>query len=121
MKWIHPLTAGLAQPPDVIGGKASGLVLLNQLGLPVPPGFVISTEACRHFLRHNEVPDELPARMAEHLQELGDRPVSVRSGAAESMPGMMDTILNVSAERIVPRSWRCSVPGTRHGRGLTVS
>jgi pyruvate,orthophosphate dikinase len=88
---------------DVIGGKAHGLVLLRRLGLPVPAGFVIGTEACRAFLRDGRMPAGLGAAIADLEAETGrtfggpERPliVSVRSGAAESMPGMMTTILDV--------------------------
>jgi pyruvate, orthophosphate dikinase len=109
MKWIHPLTADVTQTPDVIGSKAHGLILLKRLGLPVPPGFVISTEACRYFLRYKDFPVGLQAEIADAVTE--SQPVSVRSGAAVSMPGMMDTVLNVSADRVehavaeVFRSW----------------
>jgi pyruvate,orthophosphate dikinase len=109
MKWIHPLTTGVTETPDVIGGKAHGLILLERLGLPVPPGFVISTEACRRFLRDNEFPDGLQAEIAAAATEL--RQVSVRSGAQVSMPGMMNTILNLETTQVeeavadVFRSW----------------
>jgi pyruvate,orthophosphate dikinase len=111
MKWIHPLGAEATHAPDVIGGKAHGLVLLHGLGLPVPRGFVITTEACRYFLRTNEFPDGLKAEIAAALAELENRPVAVRSGARVSMPGMMNTILNLDASQAEPaiadvfRSW----------------
>ena len=92
---------------------------MTNLGLPVPPGFTITTEACRHFLRHGSTPDGLDAEVASHLalieeamgRTLGDPVdpllVSVRSGAKFSMPGMMDTVLNIglsddSAARLAP-------------------
>ncbi|MCS7094699.1 MAG: pyruvate, phosphate dikinase [Thaumarchaeota archaeon] len=91
-----------------LGGKGYGLVEMSAAGLPVPPGFVITTEACREYYRNNgRFPEGLIAQVAEKLRQLeaktgkrlGDhvRPllVSVRSGAPYSMPGMMDTILNV--------------------------
>src|SRR5690349_23270305 len=80
---------------------------MTNIGLPVPPGFTITTEACRYFLEHGGVPDGLAAEVDEHLtrmersmgRELGDPAdpllVSVRSGAKFSMPGMMDTVLNL--------------------------
>jgi pyruvate, orthophosphate dikinase len=107
MRRIRRLGPGLAEPAGVIGGKAHGLVALHRLGLPVPPGFVIGTEACRVFLRDGRLPaglgGELAAAVAGLEEETGRRfggpgrplAVSVRSGAAESMPGMMTTILNV--------------------------
>ncbi|HYN95589.1 MAG TPA: pyruvate, phosphate dikinase [Pilimelia sp.] len=107
MTWVHPLTAAVEEPAGVLGGKAYGLVVLRRLGLPVPPGFIIGTGACRAFLRAGRFPTGLDGdlRAAVHQLEaatrrrLGDpaRPlvVSVRSGASVSMPGMMSTILNV--------------------------
>jgi pyruvate, orthophosphate dikinase len=93
---------------DLLGGKGSGLAEMTQLGVPVPAGFTISTDACRAYMASGgELPDGLEAEVDEHLDRLQrstgkrfgetDDPllVSVRSGAAVSMPGMMDTILNV--------------------------
>jgi pyruvate,orthophosphate dikinase len=102
MSHLHRLTATTSGDADVLGGKGHGLVVLMGLGLPVPPGFVISTGACREFLRDGRLP-ELAAAMGELETVTGrrfggaQRPllVSVRSGAAVSMPGMMDTFLNV--------------------------
>ncbi|MFF0745458.1 pyruvate, phosphate dikinase [Streptomyces sp. NPDC004111] len=105
--WIHPLSAELREPAEVIGGKAHGLVVLRRLGLPVPPGFVISTRACRAFLRDGRFPDGLGPQLAAAVSDLesatgrrlggAERPlaVSVRSGAGTSMPGMMSTVLNL--------------------------
>ena len=107
MRWIHPLSPEVEEPADVLGGKAHGLVVLRRLGLPVPPGFVIGTEACRAFLRHGRLPDGLDAQLAAAVADLEaatnrklggpERPlaVSVRSGAGASMPGMMTTVLNL--------------------------
>ena len=92
---------------DLLGGKGVGLAEMTQLGVPVPAGFTITTEACRAYLVARRVPDGLDAQVAEHLLQLEERTskrfgdvndpllVSVRSGAAVSMPGMMDTILNL--------------------------
>ncbi|HEX7305806.1 PEP/pyruvate-binding domain-containing protein [Lentzea sp.] len=91
MAWLRRLHAGLDEPRELIGGKAHGLVLLHRLGLPVPAAHVITTEACRAFLRDHRLPDGL----REELRALPASVVSVRSGAAISMPGMMDTILNL--------------------------
>ena len=106
----YVLTFEEADPDDVklIGGKASSLVLMTRLGLPVPPGIIITTKACREYYDGGErLPDGLMdevARGIKYLEErtglkLGDPEnpllVSVRSGAAVSMPGMMDTVLNV--------------------------
>jgi pyruvate, orthophosphate dikinase len=92
---------------ELLGGKGIGLAEMTQLGVPVPAGFTITTDACRAYLREGGLPDGLEAQIDEHIvrleQEAGKRfgdaadplLVSVRSGAAVSMPGMMDTILNV--------------------------
>ena len=98
---------GNGKMKDVLGGKGAGLAEMTNAGLPVPPGFTIQTEACREYMRHNAVSKEVDRQMDEalhHLEELqgqklgkGENPllVSVRSGAKFSMPGMMDTILNL--------------------------
>ena len=107
MRWIRPLSAEVGETAAVLGGKAHGLVVLRRLGLPVPPGFVITTEACRAFLRDGRFPDSLDAELAAAIVELeaatnrrlggAERPlaVSVRSGGGASMPGMMATVLNL--------------------------
>src|SRR4051794_23743418 len=91
----------------LLGGKGIGLAEMTQLGVPVPAGFTITTDACRAYMERGGFPDGLEAEVAEHLARLEDRTrkrfgdpedpllVSVRSGAAVSMPGMMDTILNL--------------------------
>ncbi|CAM4065538.1 PEP/pyruvate-binding domain-containing protein [Kibdelosporangium persicum] len=118
MKWIHKLTADLDEPADLIGGKAFGLVTLMRLGLPVPPAFVITTEACREFLHTGRFPDDLTAELAR--MDLSG-PVSVRSGGKISMPGMMNTVLNVrdgleQAVTAVFESW--NTPRARTYRAL---
>jgi pyruvate,orthophosphate dikinase len=92
---------------ELLGGKGAGLAEMTNLGLPVPPGFTVSTEACRHYLAHGELPPELAAEIAAHLARLeaergkrlgaAEDPllVSVRSGAKFSMPGMMETVLDI--------------------------
>src|SRR5205085_3444010 len=92
---------------DLLGGKGVGLAEMTALGIPVPAGFTITTDACRDYLRTKELPEGLEAEIDEHLAALEERTgkrfgdptdpllVSVRSGAAVSMPGMMDTILNL--------------------------
>jgi pyruvate,orthophosphate dikinase len=93
---------------ELLGGKGVGLAEMTQLGVPVPAGFTITTDACRaYFAQGKQVPDGLDAEVDEHLRTLEGRSgrrfgdeaepllVSVRSGAAVSMPGMMDTILNL--------------------------
>src|SRR5713101_2849941 len=98
---------GNGEMKDVLGGKGAGLAEMTNAGLPVPPGFTIQTEACREYMRTGSVSKEVNHQMDEALrrleklqeQKLGgaDNPllVSVRSGAKFSMPGMMDTILNL--------------------------
>jgi pyruvate, orthophosphate dikinase len=107
MNWIQPLSPEVEETAEVLGGKAHGLVVLQRLGLPVPLGFVITTEACRAFLRHGQLPDGLAVELAAAIADLEaatgrrfgrpDRPlaVSVRSGGSVSMPGMMSTVLNL--------------------------
>jgi pyruvate,orthophosphate dikinase len=107
MTWIHPLAAETEESADVLGGKAHGLVVLLRLGLPVPPGFVIGTGACRAFLGVGRLPDGLDVELAAAVAELeaatGRPPaVSVRSGGRESMPGMMTTILNLPLRQVEP-------------------
>src|SRR3984885_2215141 len=98
---------GNGKMKDELGGKGAGLAEMTNAGLPVPPGFTIQTEACREYMRHGGVSKEVDRQMNEALaalenlqgQKLGkdENPllVSVRSGAKFSMPGMMDTILNL--------------------------
>ncbi len=93
---------------ELLGGKGIGLAEMTQLGVPVPAGFTITTDACRAYMRNgNELPDELMPEIDQHLDALEQKTgkrfgdpadpllVSVRSGAAVSMPGMMDSILNL--------------------------
>src|SRR5580693_4743593 len=97
---------GNGKMKDELGGKGAGLAEMTNAGLPVPPGFTIQTEACREYMRGKVSPksdEEILAALAklEQMQGqklgVGDNPllVSVRSGAKFSMPGMMDTILNL--------------------------
>src|SRR5919198_5660349 len=92
---------------ELLGGKGAGLAEMTQLGVPVPAGFTITTDACRAYMGAHELPDGLTSEIDEHIARLEERAgkrfgdagdpllVSVRSGAAVSMPGMMDTILNL--------------------------
>jgi pyruvate,orthophosphate dikinase len=110
--WVYSFGAGkadgTAKMKDLLGGKGANLAEMSNLGLPVPPGFTITTEVCRSYYEHDRrYPDDLTAQVRAALAKveetvgarLGepDRPllVSVRSGAAISMPGMMDTVLNL--------------------------
>ena len=106
-KFVYDFTEGNKGLKDLLGGKGANLAEMTNLGLPVPAGFTITTDACRHYLRHGGTPDGLDAEVASHLaaiersmgRSLGDPAdpllVSVRSGAKFSMPGMMDTVLNI--------------------------
>jgi len=104
---IQNFTAGDKSQKDLLGGKGANLAEMVQIGLPVPPGFTITTDACREYLRTGNLPenleDELHTCLGELERETGKKfgasgnplLVSVRSGAKFSMPGMMETVLNV--------------------------
>jgi pyruvate,orthophosphate dikinase len=106
-KFVYDFNEGNKDMKDLLGGKGANLAEMTNLGLPVPPGFIITTDACRHYLQHGTVPDSLAGEVTAHLAELeqgigrklGDHAdpllVSVRSGAKFSMPGMMETVLNI--------------------------
>jgi pyruvate, orthophosphate dikinase len=106
-KLVYDFTEGNKDLKDLLGGKGANLAEMTNLGLPVPPGFIITTDACRYYLERGTVPDSLAAEVTTHLTELeqkmgrklGDHAdpllVSVRSGAKFSMPGMMETVLNI--------------------------
>ncbi|MER5572977.1 pyruvate, phosphate dikinase [Streptomyces massasporeus] len=107
MKFVYDFTEGNKDLKDLLGGKGANLAEMTNLGLPVPPGFTITTEACKVYLESGEEPaalrdevsahlDALEARMGKKLGQADDPLlVSVRSGAKFSMPGMMDTVLNI--------------------------
>ena len=106
-KLVYDFAEGHKELKDLLGGKGANLAEMTRMGLPVPPGFVITTEACQAYLVNGHQPAEMEAEVSEHLaaleQAMGktlgqvDDPllVSVRSGAKFSMPGMMDTVLNI--------------------------
>jgi len=106
-KYVYDFTEGDKDQKDLLGGKGANLAEMTKLGLPVPPGFTISTVACREYLAHGSALGDLRVQVTmalRHLEDtigrrLGDRHdpllVSVRSGAAFSMPGMMETVLNI--------------------------
>jgi pyruvate,orthophosphate dikinase len=114
---VYRFDEGGRDQKDLLGGKGANLAEMTKLGLPVPPGFTITTEACRHFLRHGRLPDELRVQVTmavRHLEDavgrrLGDSVdpllVSVRSGARFSMPGMMETVLNVGLNDFSVPGW----------------
>jgi len=107
--WVMPFADGDASMRDLLGGKGANLAEMARIGLPVPPGFIVTTEACRAFMREDEAPaglvDQVDAALAELEaatgRRLGDPSapllLSVRSGAPFSMPGMMDTVLDLGA------------------------
>src|ERR1700758_5282368 len=112
MKYVYFFGAGKADGKgdmrEVLGGKGAGLAEMTRIGLPVPAGFTITTETCDYFFKHGrKYPKQLRAEVAKSLarleklthKKLGDAKdpllVSVRSGSARSMPGMMETILNL--------------------------
>jgi pyruvate,orthophosphate dikinase len=105
--FVHDFSTGSMDMKDLLGGKGANLAEMTRLGIPVPPGFTITTQACRAFLELGSVPAELFEEVDEHLarleatmgRRLGNAAdpllVSVRSGAKFSMPGMMETVLNI--------------------------
>ena len=117
---IHPFTFGDMSQKDLLGGKGANLAEMVRIGLPVPPGFTITTQACRQYLQSGEIPATLNAEIDAALKELEkqtdkkfggvDNPllVSVRSGAKFSMPGMMETVLNVGMTPEVTESMAAS-------------
>jgi len=106
-KYVYDFSEGDKDQKDLLGGKGANLAEMTRLGLPVPPGFTITTEACREFLSVGDEPPEMAAEVNAAIDRLEANAgrfiggasdpllVSVRSGAKFSMPGMMDTILNV--------------------------
>ncbi|MHB9861856.1 pyruvate, phosphate dikinase [Streptomyces sp. YIM S03343] len=107
VKLVYDFTEGNKDLKDLLGGKGANLAEMTNLGLPVPPGFTITTEACKVYLDSGEEPVALRDEVSAHLDALEQRMgkklgqtddpllVSVRSGAKFSMPGMMDTVLNI--------------------------
>ena len=107
-KWVYLFTEGSADMRNLLGGKGANLAEMTNIGLPVPQGFTITTEACTQYYEDGrEINDEIRAQIDEYIvkmeeitgKKFGDKKnpllVSVRSGARASMPGMMDTILNL--------------------------
>ncbi len=106
-KYVYKFNEGDKDQKDLLGGKGANLAEMTNIGLPVPPGFTITTDTCRYYMEHGEVPAELPEQVTEALaateaqigRTFGDPKepllVSVRSGAKFSMPGMMETVLNI--------------------------
>ncbi|MFF3612017.1 pyruvate, phosphate dikinase [Streptomyces sp. NPDC002580] len=107
VRYVYDFAEGRRDMADLLGGKGANLAEMTRLGLPVPPGFTVTTEACRAFFTTGTEPDGLTREVTEHLEALEraagrrlgqpDDPLllSVRSGARFSMPGMMETILDI--------------------------
>ena len=113
-KWVYLFSEGNANMRELLGGKGANLAEMTSLGLPVPQGFTITTEACTQYYEDGrEINDEIQAQINEYIvkmeeitgKKFGDKEnpllVSVRSGARASMPGMMDTILNLGLNETV--------------------
>ena len=107
-KWVYLFSEGNANMRNLLGGKGANLAEMTNLGLPVPQGFTITTEACTQYYEDGrKINDEIMGQIMEYIgkmeeitgKKFGDKEnpllVSVRSGARASMPGMMDTILNL--------------------------
>ena len=107
-KWVYLFSEGNATMRNLLGGKGANLAEMTSLGLPVPQGFTITTEACTQYYEDGKtINDEIMGQIMEYIgkmeeiteKKFGDKEnpllVSVRSGARASMPGMMDTILNL--------------------------
>jgi pyruvate, orthophosphate dikinase len=106
--YAHDFDAGTAAGKDLLGGKGDGLATMTRLGLPVPPGFTLTTEACLRYLSAGTLPDDMWRETLDAVHRLEEETgrtlgategtpllVSVRSGSKFSMPGMMDTVLNL--------------------------
>src|ERR1044071_7647197 len=107
-KWVYLFEEGRGDDKELLGGKGAGLSEMTRAGLPVPPGFIVTTEACNAFYANNkQFPEGMWEQVVEGLRKLEEKTgkgfghpdnpllVSVRSGAAFSLPGMMDTVLNL--------------------------
>ena len=131
--WGAGTADGNGTMKEILGGKGAGLAEMSLAGIPLPPGFTVSTEVCNiYFENGNKVPNEIEDQMAVALRLLEERSgkklgdpidpllLSVRSGAKFSMPGMMNTILNlgmndVTVKALAAKWLRCSERGQRVG------
>ena len=113
-KYVYDFAEGDASMKNLLGGKGANVAEMTRLGMPVPQGFTITTEACTQYYNDSEtISDEIQAEIMKHVaileeqqgKKFGDAEnpllVSVRSGARASMPGMMDTILNLGINETV--------------------
>jgi pyruvate,orthophosphate dikinase len=106
-KWVYSFEEGDASMRNLLGGKGCNLAEMTRIGLPVPPGFTATTEACIDYMNSGKFPEGMWQQVLDYMKDLNKKTgktfgddknpllVSIRSGARESMPGMMDTILNV--------------------------
>jgi pyruvate,orthophosphate dikinase len=106
-KWVYSFEEGDASMRNLLGGKGCNLAEMTRIGLPVPPGFTVTTEACIDYMNTGKFPEGMWQQVLDFMKDLNAKTgktfgddknpllVSIRSGARESMPGMMDTILNV--------------------------
>ena len=135
-KWVYTFGDGKAEGEagmrNLLGGKGANLAEMSNLGLPVPPGFTITTEVCTYYYDHNRsYPAELKGEVDKALAYVGrltgksfgdpDNPllVSVRSGARASMPGMMDTILNLGLNDGIAEGLARRTKNTRFGNACS--
>jgi len=113
-KWVYMFKEGNADMRNLLGGKGANLAEMTNLGLPIPPGFTVTTEACTEYYNNGkQISDEIKNQIFDALKKLEEQQgkkfgdpenpllVSVRSGARVSMPGMMDTILNLGLNDVV--------------------
>lgn len=125
-KMVYQFHEGTKEMKAILGGKGSGLAEMARMGIPVPPGFTISTEVCEYYYQNNrQYPLELWEEVKSHLHQIeldtgkgfgnpmNPLLVSVRSGAAVSMPGMMDTILNLGLNDEIVEKWLSDTGNTR--------
>ena len=130
-KYVYLFTEGNASMRELLGGKGANLAEMTNIGLPVPQGFTITTEACTQYYEDGrKINDEIKAQIMEYISKMekitgkkfGDHEnpllVSVRSGARASMPGMMDTILNLGLNEEVVEGYRRQVQQSPLGVGL---
>src|SRR5204863_2256077 len=112
-KWVYLFAEGSGDAKNLLGGKGAGLCEMTRAGLPVPPGLIVTTEACNAFYDNDKsFPEGMWEQVKEGLKEIETKVgkrfgeaknpllVSVRSGAAFSMPGMMDTVLNLGLNEV---------------------
>ena len=134
-KWVYLFSEGNADMRNLLGGKGANLAEMTNLGLPVPQGFTITTEACTQYYEDGrQINDEIQGQIMEYIikmeeitgKKFGDKEnpllVSVRSGARASMPGMMDTILNLGLNEDVVAVLAEGIDvGMTHINGITVA